>query len=62
MRKREKKREKKEGPEARGFQRVERSRALGRVDAVVLTLIAFVCWTNFAYMKTTKDALPTEQV
>ena len=28
----------------------------------MLTLIAFVCWTNFAYMKTRKDALPTEQV
>lgn len=59
--KREKKR-KKEGPGARGFQWVLRSRALCRVDAGVLTLIAFVCWTNFAYMKTRKDALPTEQV
>lgn len=29
------------------------------VAAGVLILIVFVCWTNFTYMETRKDALPT---
>jgi len=40
----------------------KRSRAPGRGDAVVLTLSAFVCWTNFAYVKDGKDLSPPAKV